>query len=136
MSATECEDVVGWLTALFALDPVKEQLRGLRVANATSPEFIDAIASMAGPDRKETILREFAELPEMTVTTILDAWAMADRAGKSFAVKSVRPDRPIAFAHSRRVRLTVDAEDDGVRVLLSHVPNRHAPWYSPVAVFA
>lgn len=63
---------------------------------------------------------------------ILQSWALATESGKRCELASRKPAEPLDFARHRRVRITVDSEDDAVCVGLSHVPGHHAQWYAPV----
>jgi hypothetical protein len=136
MAISSCRDTVSWVTEVFGTPDVARRLRELRSAHATAPEFVEAIASLSHPAIAGTIREEFGQLPAATVMTVIEAWAMADAGNKPFEMVSVRPEEPVAFARSRRVRVTVDAEEDAVRVFLSHIPTRHADWYSPLALSA
>ncbi|MPZ97944.1 MAG: hypothetical protein GEU80_01190 [Dehalococcoidia bacterium] len=132
MSNVDCFEVVWSLTTLFAQEDTKRALHRLRDEQAPPDAFVELLTAHAAPEIGDLMRIEFAELPTTTVATIIEAWAMADAAGKAFEVLSVKPERPLEFARHKRVRFTVDAEEDRVRVFVSHVPTRHASWYSPV----
>ncbi len=102
--------------------------------HAAPGEFVEALASHCDANTAGLLREEMRELPVNLVETIVNAWVLAAAAGRTFRLQSVPPTEPLAFARSRRVRLAVDVEDDGVVVSLSHIPGRHAAWAQPAAV--
>jgi hypothetical protein len=76
---------------------------------------------------------ELRELPSLTAIALVEAWAMADAAGKPFQVVSERPARPLEFARKRQVTLAVHTDSSGVTVGISHIASRHDSWYAPTA---
>lgn len=133
MVLSDCGIITAYLTDLFESPEIKTMLRAYRANGATRDQYIDLMADHAEPAMARLVRAEFAMLPAVAVTTLIDAWAMADFAGKELEVASIAPDAPIEFAHTNRVRITVDAEDDRVSVGISHLPNRHAQWYGLAA---
>jgi hypothetical protein len=133
MSVTECEEAALALMFIYQDETAREAMRELRLRHAEPAEYVEALASFANPEVAPTIRREFLELPALTISVIMEAWHLADSNGKPFEVVSVRPERAIEFARTRRVRVAVEAESDVARVLISHVPTRHAAWYTPVS---
>jgi hypothetical protein len=131
MTWVACIDTVWWLTNAVKDSTVKAKLRDLHAAHASADEYIEAIVSIMEPEVAAVATRELRELPALTTRTFVEAWAMADAAGKDFAVFSERPEKPIAFARDRRVSLLLDMDNDGVKVTISHISKRHADWYSP-----
>ena len=131
MSATGCEPMTAALTSLLTRPEVAAALRALCAQGASIEAQIDSILSAAEPGTAADVLAEFRELPRVTAGMILQAWQLADGAGKPFELVSRRPAAPLEFARERRVRITLDAESEVVRVALSHVPGRHASWYAP-----
>ncbi len=136
MAATACAYMMNWATELFQKDEVAEVMAGLRDAHASPAEFVDAVSAYADPHTADLLREEFAELPPITITMMLEAWSMARQGGRELRMESVIPDEPFTFARNRRVRVSVEAEEDAVRVLLSHIPTRHAEWYAPAALSA
>lgn len=67
---------------------------------------------------------------------ILQAWLLAEGAGKRLTLTSARPERPVEAARNRRIEMSIAIEEDGVTVALAHVPGRHATWSRPVAAVA
>lgn len=133
MSVSECEEAALALMFIYENESARKTMRELRAGNAEPAEYVEALASFAHPDVAPTIRREFLELPSLTISVIMEAWHLADSNGKPFEVVSVRPERAIEFARTRRVRVAVEAEADVARVLISHIPTRHAAWYAPAS---
>jgi len=131
MSVTACEPMTAALTSLLSRPEVQVALRPVIESNASLSEQFAVLVRFAEPGIARSALAEFQELPELTATAILQSWNTAARAGKHFEVHSVRPSTPLEFARHKRVRITIDSEEDAVRVGLSHVPGRHAEWYAP-----
>ena len=129
MSGMGCLPTTTSVTELLTTPEVQAKWRELRHENAPAIQFVQALCEFAPPDIAATMLEEFQVLPSLVVTTVADAWALADAAGKPFQFASVLPTEPLAFARHRRVRVIVDTEEDSVTVFLSHVPTRHADWY-------
>ena len=134
MADTHCEELGWWLTSAMNTPEVADILRQLRAGHAPLKAVVAALATAAPRALAQQIEAEFAELPRTTMAIIIDAWAMANEGGRRFEVRSVRPDRPVEFARKSRVRVAVEAEDDGVTVLVSHIASRHADWYAPRVV--
>ena len=133
MSVTECEEAALALMFIYENETAREAMRELRLRNAEPAEYVETLASFASPEVAPTIRREFLELPALTITVIMEAWHLADANAKPFEVVSMKPERAIEFARTRRVRVAVEAEADVARVLISHIPTRHATWYAPAS---
>ncbi len=133
MVLSDCGIITAYLSDLFESPEIKTMLREYRASGATRAQYVDLMADYAEPEMARLVRAEFAMLPAVAVTTLIDAWAMADFAGKTLEVASIAPDAPLEFAHSNRVRITIDAEDERVSVGISHLPNRHAGWYGLAA---
>lgn len=131
MSATECIDVLSWVTTVLNTPCRADTFRQLRAVRAAPSEFIEAFCEDASDHLAEMIRKEFRELPAVLVSTVIEAWAMAEATSRRFQVRSVPPHGRLAFARRRRVRIAIEAELSQVQVLLSHVPTRHATWYRP-----
>lgn len=133
MSVTECEEAALALMFIYEDETARQAMRELRLRNAEPAEYVEALASFASPEVAPTIRREFLELPALTISVIMEAWHLADSNNKPFEVVSVRPEKAIEFARTRRVRVAVEADADAARVLISHIPTRHAAWYAPAS---
>jgi hypothetical protein len=136
MTQSACIEMGWWFTTAFGDEEIRERLRELRGRQAPLTEIVGTLARLAPAGVGEQMLAEFAELPSVTLSAIMDSWAMADAAGKRFEVESVRPEAPRDFARHRRVRIAIEAEEDVVRVQVSHVASRHASWYAPAVLSA
>ena len=131
MANVACIESGWYMTKAFEDAEIQEAVRKLRAENASPEAFVEMFASDAPAEVADNLRAEFRELPEITLVCMIESWAMAARAGKRFSVESLRPEKPLVFARHRRVRVTVEADDDQVRVILSHVASRHAQWYAP-----
>src|SRR5437867_778071 len=129
MSATGCEPMTAALTSLLARPDVRTTLRQLIASGAPVEAQIEALVRFSDEGTAASVLEEFKELPRLTASMILQAWQLADGAGKPFELVSTAPGAPLDFARHRRVRIVVDSESESVRVGLSHIPGRHAAWY-------
>lgn len=132
MSDSGCVELTARATTELETESGRTRVLDLLAANAPAEEFLREFVSRLEPAQAELTRREFAELPSSMVDTVIHTWAMAAAAGKTFQLRSIRPDRPVEFARAKRVRFQIDAEADRVVVSLSHVPGRHAEWYAPV----
>jgi len=132
--AAGCKDITEAATDMLSTEGGNATALELLARGAAPEEFIDALASQCDVATAMLLREEMVELPTNLVETIMGAWAMAASAGKTFRLQSVVPREPLEFARSRRVRLAVDVENDGVVVSLSHIPGRHAAWAQPATV--
>jgi hypothetical protein len=107
---------------------------GLKARSASHSDYFDLMARNAAPDVAATLRAEFAELPPLALSTLVDACALAHASGRPLEVVSVGPDGPIEFARQRRVRITIDVEEERIRIALSHVASHHATWYAAAAL--
>ncbi len=130
MSATGCVPTTMSVTALLAQSEVRESWRRLRAAGATEREFVEAMCRFTPSEIARTMREEFEVLPPLTVRSLVDAWSLADACGKRFQFASVAPAQPMVFARHRRVRLTIDVDEDCVTLSLAHIGTRHADWYA------
>ena len=133
MAFTSCNMIALRVTAELGADDGVGAARRLLARGAEPAEFIEELARRCEPELAEVLREEFKELPRTLVETVIHSWLLAESAGKPFTLESRVPDRPLEFARRSRVRFTVDVQDDGVTVSLSHVPGRHADWYRPAA---
>lgn len=130
MTAVGCLPTTMAVTELLRLDCVAAEWRRLKAAGASERDFVEAMCEVVPPGVAEVIREEFAVLPALTLATLIDGWSLADAGGKEFEFVSVAPAEPVEFARKRRVRLTVDVEEDRVVVSLGHIATRHADWYA------
>ncbi len=76
-------------------------------------------------------------MPASFASAIANAWNEALADGKAFEIVSEAPDKPIDAARNGRVEWRTVYDEEGVKLIVSHVHNRHAAWFSaPVAVTA
>ena len=128
--SVECMSLLKHTGLLLSSAEGGQVARDLVARGAGLDEIVDAFVRLSDDEQQSQLLRlEMAELPPIVVSTILDAWVMAETAGKELRLESVPPSRPLEFARSRRVAVAVALDETGVTVSLSHVPGRHAEWY-------
>lgn len=126
MSFTGCEEFTGWFTALQGADAeFRADLRRLLRAEEPDLGAVAGLVTRHDPRLGALLRDEFVELPRSTTRTVLQAWCDAVDEGRPFRLLSERPDRPVAFARRRLVRVVTDIDEEGVTVRLSHIPGRH-----------
>lgn len=131
MTETNCFEAVKQITEILMSVDGAARFRCLLAENAPAQTYIETFAGLCDSEMGDVVRDEFEALPANVVPVILQAWAMADEAGKEFAIHSIRPEVPLEFARRNKVRLGIETDDDGVLVFISHVPTRHAEWYRP-----
>lgn len=136
MGLPDCFAVMSEVETVLSTDAGANEARHLLAAGADLAAFADAFAKHAPPEQAERLRAEIAELPSNTVMMIVQAWLLAESAGKPLTLRSVRPERPVEAARARRVELSIAMEETGVSVSLSHIPGRHATWYQPTVAVA
>lgn len=126
MSYSGCEEFLGWFSQRQEADPVfRERMLQAIAEEDTALEAVATAVRLTDPAFAPTAEMEIRELPEIAVRTMLNAWRDAVEGGLDFRARSVVPERPLEFARKRRVRVTVDRDERGVDVSLSHIPTRH-----------
>lgn len=131
MSTPGCKTTLEEISDLLSSPAGGDEARRLLARGARPQEFVDMFVRAARPEQAEIARFEFAELPESTVMMIVQAWVMAEAAGKPLVLASVPPARPLEAARNKRVDLAISMDEQGVRIALSHIPGRHASWYRP-----
>ncbi|MDA0364792.1 MAG: hypothetical protein O3B31_02170 [Chloroflexi bacterium] len=131
MSYGPCYTLTQRTTEEFNSDHGREWIRRLLHDGASREELIEAFATQSAPELADLVRLEFSEMPDPMFQTIMASWLAADGSGRAFELRSERPEKPLEFAHRRRVRLTVDYEEDRAIVSVSHVAGHHAQWYKP-----
>ncbi|MFN8639690.1 MAG: hypothetical protein U0360_09600 [Dehalococcoidia bacterium] len=134
MAYTSCKDITESTTTELTSERGRARAVELLAASAPDRAFIEALAESMDPIMATQLLTEFDELPASMVSTIVQAWVMAETGGRDFVLRSAKPERPLEFARTSRVRFQIDIEADAVSVTLSHIPGRHATWYQPAAL--
>ena len=121
-----CEDFLGWFCVRQSTDAdFRVRLREALESPVEPLRAAEKVIAGADPQRAELASQEFAELPQLAISTMLHAWLEAETRGVAFEAHSLPPERPLEFARNRRVRITVDEEDSAIQVRLSHIPTRH-----------
>jgi hypothetical protein len=134
MGTPDCIDTLNQVEQVLLSPGGSDEARRLLARGASTEEFLELFVRHASPAQAAIARLEFAELPESTITMIVQAWAMAEASGKPLSLASVPPARPLEAARNRRVELAISMDESGVRVALSHIPGRHASWYRPAVM--
>ena len=125
-----CISIGEFATGAYNDPKTRALLMDMRLGGASDASVWRHVASLAEEGwMREAIWAEFNELPRTTLSQVLDTWAMAVKAGKTWEVSSEQPERTMEFARTQKVRLVAETDDDGIRLILSHVATRHAEWY-------
>jgi len=112
----------------------RREMRALMQRGASAEEIVEAFANVAGGADAVLMRAEFAELPADFVSMFMNAWLVAANGGRRFTLTSRPPERPLEFARNGRVSYTLEHDESGVTVYVSHVHGRHAEWFKPAAV--
>ena len=136
MGTPQCMTTLEEVEEVLSTDAGSNEVRKLLARGARPEEFVEMFVRHARPEQGEIAKFEFAELPESTIMMIVQAWLLAEGAGKPLSLVSVAPMRPLEAARKRRVELAISMDESGVRVALSHIPGRHATWYRPTTAAA
>jgi hypothetical protein len=135
MSA-ECRQLTGIITEYLASESGAAEMQALMERRASAGEIVDALAEACRPAEAALMREEFAELPENFVQTFTTAWAVAASGGRAFTLTSAPPAQPLAFARRGCVAYTIEHDDRGITMYVSHVHGRHAEWYKPAMAIA
>ena len=129
-----CISIGEFATGAYNDPKTRALIMDTRLNGASDATCLHALASLAEEGwMREASWAEFNQLPRTTISQVLDTWTMAAKAGKTWAVSSEKPEQTMEFARTKKVRLVTEADDDGIRLVLSHVATRHAEWYRPEA---
>lgn len=135
--AYSCLTLMELGTELLTTDErFRGEIRQLIDDGADASALAEAFAQMLNGDDATLFQEEFEELPLWTWHTMAQHWAIAERAGKRFVLRSVPPRRVLDSARKNRVELNIAMEEDAVVLELSHVPGHHSTWYRPEAISA
>ena len=126
MSWVGCEDFLAWFSMRQSMDPdFRKRLRDALESPVEPLRAAERVIAAADAGRTPMTHEEFRELPQLALSSMLHAWLEADSRGLAFEAHSAPPEKPLEFAHARRVRVTVDEEQEAIHVSLSHIPTRH-----------
>jgi hypothetical protein len=129
----ECRQMTVTITEVLRTESGAAEFRALMQRNASNTEIAEAFATHCEPADAALMIAEFAELPRSFVGTFMDAWLMADAAGRRFELASRPPTQPLDFARRDCVAFSLEHDQLGVTMYVSHVHGRHADWYKPAA---
>lgn len=130
----DCFQITAIVTEHLGSTAGARGMRALMERGASQFEIVQAFANACSPAEGALMRSEFSELPENFVETFMSAWLLAAKAGRSFRLASAPPARPLDFAHRGAVSYTLEHDESGVTMYVSHVHGRHAEWFKPAAV--
>ncbi len=126
MGHTGCEEFLWWFCERQERDP---EFRARMIDALKSPieplRMVSRVISETDPSVGPIAERELQDLPEFAVNTLLGAWLEATSRGLGFSARAGVADSPMDFARHRRVRVTVEEDQDSIGVQLTHIPSRH-----------
>ena len=134
--AVGCKRITGFITERLGSAEGAIEFGELLRRQASAAEITEAFTAHADAELAALMLEEFAELPENFVPTFMAAWALAQESGRSFTMASRAPERPLEQARQGRVSYTIDHDEQGVTMYVSHVAGHHARWYRPRTLVA
>lgn len=134
--AIECRHITGVVTAHLNSPVGAEQMRAMMDRGATPEEITEAFAAVGSITEALLMRAEFAELPADFVPTFMNAWRIAEAGGRKFTLASQPPAQPLNYAHRGMVSYSIEHDNEGVTMYVSHVHGRHAEWYKPAALAA
>lgn len=97
----------------------------MRARRAETKEYVEFFAQQAPADIAATIREQFDDLPQLAMTVLIDAWALADSSGREIEVTSVPPDSVQDFARNHRLRVVLEVDDGRIAVALSHLASHN-----------
>ena len=127
----ECRRITAIITEHLASADGAAEMASLMERGASTDEIVTRFAAAASPAEAALMWAEYEELPANFVTTFMTAWQLAAVSGQRFTLASRAPEAPLDFAHRGRVSYTLEHDDAGVTMYVSHVHARHAEWYKP-----
>ena len=104
-----CISIGEFATGAYNDPKTRALLMDMRLGGASDATCLHTLASLAEEGwMREAIWAEFNELPRTTLSQVLDTWAMAAKAGKTWEVSSEQPERTMEFARTKKVRLVAE----------------------------
>jgi len=131
MSSPSCRLLTFETMNLMASDELGEKLRELTSRPYTHAEVAELLGAYHAPETAQDMQDEYQVMPTLLPYLLVEAWKLANEAGKTFEFASLPPDKPIEFARNRKVRFVVDVDEHGVSFGVAHVHGRKADWYQP-----
>lgn len=124
------------ITEVLGTESGAAEFRALMEQNASAMTIAEAFAAHCEPAEAELMMAEFAELPRSFVGTFMDAWLMAADGGRRFELASRPPTMPLDSARRGAVSFSIEHDQQGVTMYVSHVHGRHADWFKPAVAAA
>ena len=128
----QCQNALEYVSDFLKSESGGREMRALMERSAHAREIADVLIERCRDAELAALMRyEFSELPDSFVMTFMNAWLMAAEAGREFLLVSRRPERPVEYARSGRVSFTLNHDESGIEMAVSHIHRRHAEWYKP-----
>jgi hypothetical protein len=134
--ATECRRLTAIITDYLATESGAVEMKALLERRASAQEIVELLAGACSQAEATLMRDEFAELPDNFVQTFTTAWAVAASGGRAFTLTSAPPAQPLDFARRGCVAYTIEHDERGITMYVSHVHGRHAEWYKPAMATA
>jgi len=131
LSIPACSRITNHVTQISDDREFQRRMRALAGRSYSSAEVADLLCDFLPFEVAAELRTEYHELPSVMADLIVNSWKMADEAGMPWSFQSMPPAEPIAYARARRVRFTVDVDEDGVTLGVAHIAGRKAEWYQP-----
>ncbi len=118
-------------------DPQRRTEIAAMISAGNEPRaVIEEVTRLLEPADGQILRAEFLELPISFTHAFMMSWVEAAENDLDFSIESVSPTQGLDMARNGRVTWTVEADSDGIRMGVSHMPNHHAAWMSEKAAVA
>ncbi len=124
--ASHCRVMLIEVTKRLSSGELDEQMLETPVSDEHA--LVEVLTSYLEPEQRNLAMTEFDELPGSFVPALALAWRDAHDAKLPFTVESQPPPSNLQFARTGRVSWTVEMDEAGVRMAVSHIANFHADW--------
>lgn len=125
-----CRRMMGALNEAIAVQQFSPAL--LAMSNPSAGDVLNAITAVLPEEMRDDAREEFGSLPRAFLLTFWETLHDAVGAGMPFKMISEPPAEPIDAAREGRVEWRHAYDRGGVKMIVSHVHNHHAAWFSAV----
>ena len=132
----ECRQLTAIITEVLGTESGAAEFKALMEQNASAAVIAEAFAAHCDAAEAALMMDEFSELPRSFVGTFMDAWLMAAEDRRRFELASRPPATPLDYARRGCVSFSIEHDERGVTMYVSHVHGRHAGWYKPAVAAA
>jgi hypothetical protein len=120
--------MLGELNAVMATPTMVEEFDRIPIGNAE--EMMEFFCEWLSTANSKTAREEFGVLPRSFLIVAQAAWSEALDGGKPFRLESEAPEKRIEAARNGRVAWNVSYDEEGVKMVVSHVHGHHAEWFA------